>query len=186
MRALALVGVAFAVSACSSHPKPPTVSGRDRVPVNSPVAAQTLQQEAFSPAPVVVVQHQGGPQAVQRQQAPRAADRPLYSVVSVQFPWNSAQFRPTPAQVAHLRGLIAAGVAHVQVRGRTDNPNPSSGDEHIARGRAEAAKDWLIGEGVPSGIIDLNFVSAGDYRSNNRLSDGRALNRRVDIEFISK
>ncbi|KFA29319.1 hypothetical protein KWG_0115825, partial [Xanthomonas vasicola pv. vasculorum NCPPB 1381] len=81
MRALALVVVAFAVSACSSHPKPPTVSGRDRVPVNSPAAAQTLQQEAFPSAPVVVVQHQGGPQAVQRQQAPRAADRPLYSVV---------------------------------------------------------------------------------------------------------
>ncbi|MGS0550468.1 hypothetical protein [Xanthomonas oryzae] len=144
-----------------------------------------MQQEAFPPAPVVV-QHQGGPQAVQRQQAPPAADQPLYPVVSVQFPWNSAQFRPTPAQVAHLRGLIAAGVAHVQVRGRTDNPNPSSGDERIARGRAEAAKDWLIGEGVPSGIIDLNFVSAGDYRSNNRLSNGRALNRRVDIEFIRK
>ncbi|RBD68919.1 hypothetical protein BRM19_22025 [Xanthomonas oryzae pv. oryzae] len=176
MRALALVCMAVAVSACSSHPKPPTVSGRDRVPVNSPVAAQTLQQDAFPPAPV----------AVQRQQAPRAAARPLYPMVSVQFPWNSAQFRPTPAQVAHLRGLIAAGFAHVQVRGRTDNPNPSSGDERIARGRAEAAKDWLIGEGVPSGIIDLNFVSAGDYRSNNRLSDGRALNRRVDIEFIRK
>ncbi|QDS14180.1 hypothetical protein FPL03_23950 (plasmid) [Xanthomonas citri pv. glycines] len=62
----------------------------------------------------------------------------------------------------------------------------NQGVENIARGRAEAAKDWLIGEGVPSGIIDLNFVSAGDYRSNNRLSDGRALNRRVDIEFISK
>ncbi|UDB88442.1 hypothetical protein LCZ91_22605 [Xanthomonas citri pv. mangiferaeindicae] len=182
MRALALVCLAVAVSACSSHPKPPTVSGRDRLPVNSPVAARELQQEA-SPQTPVVVQAQR-PQAVQSEQAPRAVAQPLYPVVSVQFPWNSAQFRPTPAQVAHLRGLIAAGVAHVQVRGRTDNPNPSAGDERIARGRAEAAKDWLIGEGITSGLIDLNFVSAGDYRSNNRLSDGRALNRRVDIEFI--
>ncbi|MEQ7810226.1 hypothetical protein [Xanthomonas hortorum] len=85
-----------------------------------------------------------------------------------------------------MRALIAGGVAHVQVRGRTDNASPAIGDEKVARGRAEAARDWLIGAGVPGGLIDVNFVSAGDYRSNNRLSDGRALNRRVDIEIIRK
>lgn len=185
MRALALVCLAVAVSSCSSHPKPPTVSGRDRAPINSPAVAQALHEQAFPPAPVAV-RAEPARNATQRVQGRRTLPPPLARIVSVQFPWNGTQFRPTAAQAAHLRALIAGGVAHVQVRGRTDNASPASGDEKVARGRAEAARDWLIGAGVPGGLIDVNFVSAGDYRSNNRLSDGRALNRRVDIEIIRK
>ncbi len=176
MRRLVILSCAAALAACSTHPKPPTVSGYHRTPINSEAAKAELQLMVYPPAPAST------PVKVQA----IAPARPLSQTISVGFPWNGSAFRPTSSQSAQLRAVLAHGVDRIEVRGRTDNPRPTNGDERVARARAEAARDWLIGQGIPAGKISVNYVSAGDYASNNRVSSGRALNRRVDIEIIRK
>lgn len=164
--------MASMLAACASAPKPPTVSGRDRVNVNSPAAQRELALQVFPDAPqaVVIVQP-----AV-----------PASSTVSVHFPWNDAQFRISRRQSAELQSLLRLGYVRVAVRGRTDAARPSAGDEWIAARRAAAARDWLIHQGVPATAITLNYASAADPIGGNNYSGGRALNRRVDIEIIRK
>ncbi|MCF3643138.1 OmpA family protein [Rhizobium sp. TRM95111] len=174
MRKLAVLSCVALLAACSTPPKPPKVSGWHRSPVNSEAAVQELQLQVFPPAPV-------DGQAVKLQGAMLYAQ-----TVSVHFPWNHTAFHPSEEQARQLRALLANGVDYVSVRGRTDGKRPAPGDESVARRRAEAARDWLIGQGVPANRIYVNYVSAGDYVSNNRVSSGRALNRRVDIEIVRR
>jgi len=180
MNKLAILLYAVFLTACSSPPKPPTVSGAQRQPVNDAATEQMLAlrvelsqaQEKLKnqpTEPVVLV-------------APRA---PVSQTISVYFPYNKASFQPTPEQAAQLFALLQGNVRHVWVRGRTDGNRPNVADERIALQRAIAAKNWLIEQGVSSLNVSVNYVSAGDYIADNLSEAGRAKNRRVDIEIFN-
>ncbi|HDS1667629.1 OmpA family protein [Stenotrophomonas maltophilia] len=163
-----LASAALLLASCASPPKPPTVSGKHRTVVNSIIVY------ASNPRPAQISE---GPARV----APAGVqpDRRL----SITFPWNKWKFQPTPEQAVQLRRLLAGNIDHVNVRGRTDGP-AGAGDERVARRRAAAAKDWLVGQGIPGERIFVSYVSAGDYQASNLNAAGRASNRRVDIEII--
>ena len=48
--------------------------------------------------------------------------------------------------------------------------------------RAEKARNWLIENGVDSTKIRTKYFSAGNFLSENKTEQGRALNRRVEVE----
>lgn len=164
-------GIASMLAACASAPKPPTVSGRDRSPINSEADGYALALQTYPPSPMTI-----------RLEPASLAS----STVSIYFPWNNAAFRPTRQQAAELQAELRAGYVRVDVRGRTDGRRPTAGDEVIAARRAAAARDWLIHQGVPASLITINYASAADPVAGNNYSGGRALNRRVDIEIIRK
>ena len=163
------------LAGCSSAPKPPNVRGWHRVAVNMPADVQALQLQVFPDPPAA-------PQTVYQ-----PAVQPPYSrTVTVHFPYNNTTFRPTTGQEAQLRGLLREGYRRVEVRGRTDAVRQSPGDQYVAAGRASAARSWLIQNGVPAEVIEVNYASAADPIGGSTYSSGRALNRRVDIEVIRK
>lgn len=105
-------------------------------------------------------------------------------LMQVQFEYGKADFRPAPDVAAAL--VEAANLAElVNVRGRTDATAPSAGDARIARLRAIAARDFLVDRGVPAEKIKVYSLAAGDHTATSSTPDGRARNRRVDIEFIN-
>lgn len=103
--------------------------------------------------------------------------------VSVRFGFGSTRFMPTPEQSFRMRELFALA-ERISVFGRTDGIGPREGDEMVARMRAEAAKRYLVGRGVPARIISVSYIAGGDPVADNGRRDGRRENRRVDIEFI--
>lgn len=75
-----------------------------------------------------------------------------------------------PDQVAHIKGY-------------TDSFGSPSYNESVSRFRASAVKSYLMGKGAPA--ENLQIFAKGDSNpiASNDTSQGRGLNRRVEIEF---
>jgi len=180
MKKLATLLCAAFLAACSSPPKPPTVSGAQRQPVNDAATEEMLALRAELAATQEKLKIQAVPVVLSA--TPHA---PASRTISVYFPYNQTAFQPTQEQISDLLALINDDIRHIWVRGRTDGHHPSAADESIALKRAIAAKNWLIEQGVSSLKVSVNYVSAGDYIADNHFEAGRARNRRVDIEIFN-
>ena len=106
------------------------------------------------------------------------------AIVKVSFPTGSTAFNPSP-EVAEV--LIASGKAadRVNVRGRTDSRVAGPLDAKIALGRAMATRKFLVDHGVSADKIRVFSQADGDFAAPNVTKEGRALNRRVEIEFVN-
>lgn len=106
------------------------------------------------------------------------------AIVQVSFPTGSTAFKPS-TEVAEV--LIAAGKAadQVNVRGRTDAKVAGTLDAKIALGRALAARKFLVDHGISADKIKVFSQADGDFAAPNNTKQGRALNRRVEIEFVN-
>ncbi len=157
-----LLSLSF-LAACSA-PKPKTVSGNNRVPINS--------------TPIEIPQPQVKPEPAFIAQPPKPA------VFVFNFDWERTNLVvPNDALVKILP--LALHAQKIQLRGRTDNTKESVFDEGIAKGRAIAARDFLIEKGVDPKILFVNYSSASDYVSENVTPEGRARNRRVEIVIFN-
>ena len=72
------------------------------------------------------------------------------------------------------------------MRGRTDAVVPGADDPKIALGRALAARQYLVERGVSADKIKVFSLPAGDRIAPAGMEQGRALNRRVDIELVNR
>ena len=102
-------------------------------------------------------------------------------VIRVFHPWARTEFEPSDAVAQALR-INTRGARAVEVRGMTDSPVANPIDRLIAMERAEKARNWLIQNGVDSAKIRIKYFSAGNFLSENRTEEGRALNRRVEVD----
>jgi outer membrane protein OmpA-like peptidoglycan-associated protein len=105
------------------------------------------------------------------------------AVVRVTYADGSTEFKPGPAVE---KVLIDGGMAAQQVnlRGRTDATAADAANARIALGRALAARKFLVAHGVEDSKICFEGTAAGDTVALSTTAKGRALNRRVDIEFV--
>jgi outer membrane protein OmpA-like peptidoglycan-associated protein len=101
-------------------------------------------------------------------------------VVRVSFKDNSQHFQPPHEIRAHLVEL-AKHASSVEVRGFTDSEQASTISESLAKGRANAAKRFLIRRGVDGRKIRVQYEPAGKFVTDNSTAEGKAANRRVEI-----
>jgi outer membrane protein OmpA-like peptidoglycan-associated protein len=76
----------------------------------------------------------------------------------------------------------ARGAPLVLLRGRTDGATDSAAESRIARERAAAVREYLVGAGVDAARIRSTYQPAGDHAADNSSPAGQGLNRRVEIE----
>jgi len=158
---LLLVSIAFLVS-CAA-PKPKTVSGKKRVPINT---TEIVIPQPVKPEPVVI------------------ARPPEPAMFTFNFAFESTALS-IPNDALYRLLPLALKAEKIHIRGRTDNTKESSFDLNIAKGRALAARNFLIEKGVNPQVIFINYSSASDYVSENITPEGRARNRRVEILIFS-
>ena len=103
-------------------------------------------------------------------------------VIRVFHPWAKTDFEPSEA-VAHALRQSIQGAQTVEVRGMTDSAVVNPVDRMIAMERAEKARNWLIDNGVAASKIRTKYFSAGHFLSENKTDQGRALNRRVEVDI---
>ncbi|WP_051953945.1 OmpA family protein [Xenophilus azovorans] len=112
----------------------------------------------------------------------RMADAAV-ATLAVQFAYGSIAFRPSP----DAQRLIAAalkGVQSINVTGYTDAHTAGPADPRIALGRAMSAKKYLVSNGADAARISVDSKADGSFIADNTTPEGRAQNRRVEIEFM--
>jgi outer membrane protein OmpA-like peptidoglycan-associated protein len=104
------------------------------------------------------------------------------SIVQVQFPRYSTVFNPSPA-VTWVLVPVAKDAERINITGYTDSRIAGPFDSEIALNRAEAARDYLIDKGVKAEKINVFSQADGGFIVPNNTKQGRAINRRVEIEI---
>lgn len=106
------------------------------------------------------------------------------AVLMVHFKPYQTDFQPS-AEVAALLVDAATHAETVKIRGRTDSFSPGSLDGKIAQARANSARLFLLGHGVDPEKIKVSSLAAGDRVAPNSTTEGRDVNRRVEVEIIN-
>jgi len=102
--------------------------------------------------------------------------------MTIKFAFGRAGFTPEPQQAA---ALVSAAKAAQRIRifGYTDSVGALEANRRIAELRAEAAKMYLVQQGVAENKISAEGRT-GHYIAPNTSAAGRAENRRVEFEFL--
>jgi outer membrane protein OmpA-like peptidoglycan-associated protein len=191
MRTLPLIPWLLLLSSCTSPPKPPTVDESAKRPVNSAMAVE-LQVCRNDLHNTRIVATESGRIAesttatlerlAARQQALAALQVPQPNRVFT-FPFKFGSTRVVvPADTASALLAEARAAPLLLLRGRTDGAADTPADSRLARERARAVRDYLVGAGVDPARIRTTYQPSGDHAADNTSASGKATNRRVEIE----
>ncbi|HEV2418698.1 MAG TPA: OmpA family protein [Terriglobia bacterium] len=88
----------------------------------------------------------------------------------------------TREMLAKLSGVLLAypGIT-IKVNGYTDNTGSDETNQTLSENRANAVRDYLAQQGVPSASITAQGMGESNPVAPNDTATGRALNRRVEI-----
>jgi outer membrane protein OmpA-like peptidoglycan-associated protein len=90
------------------------------------------------------------------------------------------------AEIEKLRELLVANPEmNVQINGHTDNTGNAANNKALSLKRASTVVDYLVSKGVSTTRVSAKgFGSERPIVSNDDEADGRAINRRTEIEII--
>ena len=99
------------------------------------------------------------------------------------FGYNSDNINGTYLPVIDqlAAAMVAADTWQVQVTGHTDDTGPSDGNQRLSEGRAQAAANRLIDQGVASDRITVLGLGEDQPIETNSTEAGRLANRRVEF-----
>ena len=188
---LPLIPWLLLLSSCSSPPKPPTVDESSKRPANSAMAVELQVCKSDLQNTRIVATESGRlaestaatlERLAARQQALAAMRVPqANSIFTVRFEFGSTRV-VVPADAASALIEDARSAPLVLLRGRTDGATDAPAESRIARERANAVRDYLVGAGVDPARIRATYQPAGDHAADNSSPSGKGMNRRVEIE----
>jgi outer membrane protein OmpA-like peptidoglycan-associated protein len=195
-RRLCLIPALLLIGSCSSPPKPPTVDESQRRPANAKAAVdlQVCKSELHNTRLVVTETTRLAEtasatatrlallQQVTRPPPPPPPSDRSNTVHTVHFAFGSTEIK-VPDSIAGALIEQARSAALITLRGRTDGEVEVPAESRVARERAAAVRSWLVQAGVDPARIRTTWQPVGDHIASNGTADGRALNRRVEIEF---
>ena len=99
------------------------------------------------------------------------------------FGYNSDNINGTYLPVIDqlAAAMVAADTWQVQVTGHTDDTGPSDGNQRLSEGRAQAAANRLIDQGVATDRITVLGLGEDQPIETNSTEAGRLANRRVEF-----
>jgi len=156
-----------ATAQCDAHLLPPVAA--------APAPAEPAA-EAPAPAPAEIA-------AIEPQR------EPINISEKAQFDFDQAVLRAEDKQrldaaVAQMKTLPED--ATIQVTGYTDSVGTEEYNQELSMRRAQAAKDYLVSNGVAENRIVLSGMGESNPIASNDTAEGRAMNRRVEVAAESK
>jgi OOP family OmpA-OmpF porin len=102
--------------------------------------------------------------------------------------FDSGKAELKPAGKAELAQLVTKlktlqDVESVQVTGHTDSQGPDAYNKQLSEQRAAAVKAYLAQNGIDEKVISTAGVGDSKPKASNDTAEGRALNRRVQLEI---
>ena len=191
-----LIPLLLVLGSCGSPPKAPTVDESTKRPANSAMAVDlqvcksdlqntrilaTESSRLAESAAATLARVSAQRQAIAAAQAATPAAAPANGVFTIRFGFGSTRV-VVPADTAAALVESARSAPLVLLRGRTDGATDSAGESRIARERAAAVRDYLVGAGIDPAHIRATYQPAGDHATDNSNPAGQGMNRRVEIE----
>lgn len=191
-----LIPLLLVLGSCGSPPKPPTVDESNKRPANSAMAVDlqvcksdlqntrilaTESSRLAESAAATLARVSAQQQAIAAAQMATPASSPANGVFTIRFTFGSTRV-VVPADTASALVESARSAPLVLLRGRTDGATDSAAESRIARERAAAVREYLVGAGVDAARIRATYQPAGDHAADNSSPAGQGLNRRVEIE----
>lgn len=96
-----------------------------------------------------------------------------------------SEFRPTKTLQSHLKQIMKRGPC-LHVRGYTDGDTDRWIEHETAKQRAQKARAYLIAQGYDPNHIEITIIPIGEHVADNATKQGRAKNRRVEIEMAEQ
>ena len=103
------------------------------------------------------------------------------------FDFDKATLKPAGKQALdelayHIGTLDALEV--IVATGHTDSVGPDAYNMKLSLRRAEAVKNYLTEKGIPAEAIYVEGKGESDPIATNKTKEGRAQNRRVEVEVV--
>jgi len=169
----------FQICAGNTCPKPTrkTLAGAtpraDADTTAMPIAAPMIAAPSLE-LPAALIQPEGNGVPVE----------PRPKTVMVTFASGAAVLTPAARKVLDSAASDARAAELIEIRGRTDELGAAQLNDVLARNRALAVRDYLHQKQLPEQtLIRVSFKGACCYIAGNDTAEGRAANRRVEIEF---
>src|SRR5512134_2472377 len=124
--------------------------------------------------------------------APKAAPAPPPEPVEerivlrgVNFDFDKSDIRPDAAVILDEAASIlnANPGRSVSVAGHTDSVGTDAYNQGLSERRAASVKDYLVGQGVDASRLSTSGFGESNPIASNDTADGRALNRRVELNL---
>jgi OOP family OmpA-OmpF porin len=170
---LLAAGIAVAFSGCASSGKSPLACvpilcsfvGERPKPPPPPPPAPVAKKPAPAPAP-----------------APPAQSRMVLRGVT--FATDSAEIDAASAVVLDVAADQLRGNPNVNVlvEGHTDSTGSEAHNQALSQRRADSVRNYLVRKGVPANRLSARGLGESSPVASNDTRDGRALNRRVELE----
>ncbi len=108
-------------------------------------------------------------------------------IEGIYFDTNKATIRTKSLPVLRkaLEVLRKHESVHVQITGHTDDSGSTEHNLELSRARADAVKQFLVGEGIADGRIVTRGAGPSEPIASNKSKKGRAKNRRIEFELLT-
>lgn len=80
--------------------------------------------------------------------------------------------------------LFRAKTSHIDVTGHTDSTGPEDYNQGLSERRANAVADYMASKGTPREAMIVKGMGESSPVADNSTREGRALNRRVELNVI--
>lgn len=107
----------------------------------------------------------------------------------IRFPYKSTQRIKNPQIEKYLKEVAArvkTSGEQIGLTGHTDNIGDDAYNLDLGRQRAEAIRDLLVSNGVPSNQISVDSKGRSQPEASNDTEAGKEQNRRVELRLIKK
>jgi outer membrane protein OmpA-like peptidoglycan-associated protein len=173
-------GAPFQVCVGNTCPKPTRKSLASAAPRSD---TDTVGMSAVAPT-IVAAPSLELSATLSRAEGDKAPVEPRPKTVMITFASGAAVLTPAARKVLDAAAPDARAAEMIEIRGRTDELGGAQLNDALARNRALAVRDYLHQKQLPEQtLIRVSFKGACCYVAGNDTPEGRAANRRVEIEF---
>jgi OOP family OmpA-OmpF porin len=162
--------------------------------IAKPAADAPTAEPAPAPAPAPAPEPAPAPAAAEAAPAPAPAPvaAPTSEKVSFAadtfFDFDKAVLKPEGK--AKLEDLVSklqgTDIEVIVATGHTDSTGSDAYNQKLSERRAKAVKAFLVSKGIPESRVFAEGKGERQPVADNRTRDGRAKNRRVEVEVVGK